>query len=120
MYMVLYYDTRVRSTVLARWAKDRIPILESKEKETIPESDVESHESSVFKDTRIPISFKKAIAAELYKDETEEIKAEVRSKREAGPVYKNVYDVTQESERMELIDEYQKYVHSPAATLPST
>ena len=107
--MALYYDTRIRATVVERWEKARIPSMEATVRVTIPDSDIEPHESSTFKDPKIPLTFKCAIAQELFDKETDEIKEIVRSKRSEGPVDKTVYN-TDGEERMELIEEYHKYV----------
>lgn len=108
--MTLYYDSRIRQTVLSRWEKQHPPSMECRIEFKIPEGDIEPHESCLYRDTKIPITFKNAIAQELYENETEMIKADVRSKREEC-VTKTVYN-TSGSERMELVHYYQKYVHS--------
>lgn len=109
--MALYYDTRIREVVLNRWAEGGFPRMEAAVTVVIPEEDIEPHESFTFKDTRIPITFKNAVAQELYANETDAIKAEVRSRREAGSVHKTVYN-TEGSERANLVEEYHKYVHT--------
>ena len=119
MYMKLYYDARIRTTVLARWPLERIAILEAKVTETIPEGEIEPHESFLFKDLRIPISFKSRIAQELFDAETEEIRAEVIAKQNEGPIVKTVYN-TEGKERMLLVEEYQRYACAFAVALPST
>lgn len=43
----------------------------------VPEDEVDPEDSSLFKDTKIPICFKNHVAQELYDAEEEEIKAEV-------------------------------------------
>ena len=113
MYMALYYDTHIRKVVLKRWAEDRIPNMESTVESNLPESDIEPHEGYTFKDMKIPISFKVAIAQGLYEKETDEIKADVQSKRARAldSEIKTVYN-TSGSERMALVHEYQKYVRS--------
>jgi len=108
MYMTLYYDSRIRQTVLKRWAEGRAGMEYSAEL-TIPEGEIEPHESCIYKDGKISIGFKTAVAQELYENETEAIKAEVRSKREES--VKTVYN-TSGDERMELIHSYQKYACS--------
>ena len=111
MYMSLYYSERIRPTVQSRWEKERIPCLESNITSTIPESDLEPDEIPVFSDMKIPISFKNIVAKDLYEKETEEIKARVRSLRNAGADQNTVY-TTEGRERMELLEEYQKYVRT--------
>lgn len=116
--MSLYYSARIRETVLKRWAEDRIPNMESGIESNLPESDIAPHEEYAFKDMKIPIAFKVAISHELYENETETIKADVRSKREAlGPIAKTVHN-TNGSERMALIHEYQQYVCSLLHSYP--
>ena len=41
MYMILYYDSRIRETVVKRWAEDRVPSLESRVEVNIPEDEIE-------------------------------------------------------------------------------
>jgi hypothetical protein len=108
-YMTLYYDTRVRKTVLARWEEDRIPQLESNITTEIPEDEVRPEDSVFFKDMRIPICYKQAIAQELWENEGEAIKAEVRSHRNTEVATKTVYD-TDGEERLKLLREYIKWV----------
>jgi len=109
MYMVLYYDSRIRQTVLERWAEGHVGV-ESRVESTIPDGDIEPHESCIYRDAKIPITFKNAVAQELFENETVAIKAEVRSKREEGTV-KTVYN-TRGDQRMELIHDYQRYARS--------
>jgi hypothetical protein len=111
MYMILYYDTRIRQVVVKRWAEDRVPSMESRVEVTIPEGEIESHESFTLRDPKIPITYKNAIAEKLYKAESEVIKAEVRSQREAWHDGKTVR-TDDEDERLALVREYQKYVRS--------
>jgi len=108
--MSLYYDTRIRSTVVERWAKVDVSNMDFGGPET-PEDQVDPEDSSLFKDTKIPLCFKNQIAQELYDKEEEEIKEAVRSKREADALIKTVY-TTVGSEREELVREFQRYVAS--------
>ena len=41
MYMVLYYDTRIQTTVVKRWAEDGVPNLESRVEVNVPESEID-------------------------------------------------------------------------------
>lgn len=109
VYMSLFYDTRIREIVVERWADARIPNMDfSGSSAAIPESQVDSEDSSLFKDTKIPLCFKNLVAQELYDAEEEEIKVEVRSKREAGALIKTVYNAGSEEERLEIVREYRK------------
>lgn len=109
VYMSLFYDTRIRKTVVERWAATHIPNMDfSGSSAAIPESQVDPEDSSLFKDTKVPLCFKNLIAQELYDAEEEEIKAEVRSKREAGTLIKTVYNAGSEKERLEIVREYRK------------
>lgn len=107
-YMALYYDTRIRSTVVKRWADAGIPNMDfSGGLEEIPEDQIDPDDSSLMKDIKIPLCFKNLVAQELFDKEEEEIKAAVRSKRDADVVIKTVYN-TDEEARSELVREYQK------------
>ena len=77
MYMILYYDSRIRETVVKCWAEDGVPNLEYQTKVDIPEDKIAPHDSFDMKDPKIPISYKAAIARRLYKAESEVIKADV-------------------------------------------
>jgi len=106
-YMILFYESRIRPTVLARWASDKIQYLGSKVELNIPESEILPEDSHLLKDTVIPISYKNMIAQELWDAEDEAIKREVRSQRQYDTVYKTVYN-TDGKERMGVIREYTK------------
>ena len=108
MYMVLYYDNRIRKTVLRRWAEDRVVCLESRVKVNIPESQIERHESFTLKDPNIPVSYKFAISQILYNAESEVIKAEVRSQRESWHENGRTVRTSDEEERVSLVHDYQK------------
>ena len=112
MYMILYYDTRIRETVVKRWAEDRVPSLEYRVELDIPEDEVEPCESYNMKDQKIPITYKNAIAQELYEAESEMIKMEVRSQREAWYEGSRTVRTDDEDQREILVREYQRYVHS--------
>jgi hypothetical protein len=113
MYMILYYDTRIRETVIKAWAEDRVPALESRVEDTIPDDEIEPYESFLFKDSKIPISYKKGIAQKLFDAESDAFKAGVRVQKEAWQLGKSVR-TGDEEERVELVRQYQKYV--PAST----
>ena len=104
--MSLYYDARIRPTVVERWTEAAIPNMDFSRAE-LPEDQVDPEDSALFKDTRIPLCFKNQIAKELYDAEEEEVKKAVRSKREADLVAKTVYNTAGE-ERLELVRNYQK------------
>ena len=120
MYMILYYDTRIRQTVVKRWAEDRVASLESRVKVNIPEEEIEPHESFTLKDPKIPVSYKNAIAQKLYDAESEVIKAEVRKQREvwhSDHVLKTVR-TDDDEERLTLVRQYQKYATPTTASSP--
>lgn len=104
--MTLYYDTRIRETVTKEWAEAALPNMDFSRQE-IPEEQVDPEDSSLFKDTKIPLCFKNSVAQRLYETEEEEIKEAVRSRREADLLNKSVYDAPEE-ERLELVRDYQK------------
>jgi len=106
--MALYYDTRIRPTVVKEWGEANLPNMDFSRSE-VPEEQVEPEDSHLFKDTRIPICFKNDIARRLYEAEEEVIKAAVRSKREEDLLIKTVYNIGNEEARMELVRKYQKY-----------
>ena len=105
--MTLYYDSCIRKTVLERWKKERIPLLEANLPMEIPEDEVDPSKSAIFKDMKIPISFKNEVAQSLWENEDEAIKNYVRSKRNGDVVTKTVYN-TEGEERLELLRQYVK------------
>lgn len=109
MYMILHYETRIRKTVVKCWAENCIPSLESQVKVNIPEDEIEPHESYTFKDLKIPIAYKNAIATQLYEAESETFKTEVRKQKEAWRDGKTVH-TDDENKWLELVCEYQKCV----------
>jgi hypothetical protein len=106
-YMTLYYDTRIRKTVIDRWDKNKIPQLEPSVRVVIPENEVAPEESAIFKDTGIPISFKNSIAQELWEKEDDTTKSRVRSHRDSEFAINTVYN-TDGDDRMELLRQYIK------------
>ena len=110
MYMILYYDTRIRETVVKRWEKDRVECMESRVEVNIPESEIDPEDSFLMKDPKIPISYKNAIAQKLYDAESEVIKAEVLLQREARHMSGRTVRTENEGERLALVREYHKYV----------
>jgi hypothetical protein len=106
--MSLYYDTRIRPTVVKEWAEASIPNMDFSRSE-LPEEQVDPEDSHLFKDTKIPLCFKNNVAQRLYEVEEKDIKDAVRSKREEDLLIKNVRNISEE-ERLELVQEYQKYV----------
>lgn len=107
VYMALYYETRIREVVKQRWAAAGISNMDFGGQE-IPEDQVDPEESSVFKDTKIPLFYKNMVAQGLYEAEEEAIKAHVRLVREEEHQIKTVYNTTS-TERIELVREYQRY-----------
>ena len=104
--MGLYYDTRIRKVVVEKWAEANLPNMDFSHEE-IPEKEVDPEDSSLFKDTKVPLFFKNLIAQELYDAEEVAIKEEVRSTRETELLVKTVYDANEE-DRLELVREYHK------------
>jgi len=108
VYMSLYYNDRIRETVVDRWAKTGVTGMDFSGSEAqIPEDEISPEDSSFFRDTKIPLCFKNQIAKELYDAEEEEIKETVRSRRESEIAVKTVYDASEE-DRLELVQGYQK------------
>lgn len=105
--MSLYYDSRIRKVVVERWASDRIPQLEANPPFEIPEEEIAPEESSIFKDMKIPISYKNAIAQELWEKEDEAIKSHVRSQRGTEVAPRTVYNTGGE-ERLDILNQYIK------------
>jgi hypothetical protein len=101
-----YYDSRIRPVVVERWTKANLPNMDFSRSE-IPEEEVDLEDSALMKDTKIPLCFKNNVAQQLYDAEEDEIKRVVRSKREAQPLIKDVYNASEE-DRLELIRGYQK------------
>ncbi|KAF9642349.1 hypothetical protein BDM02DRAFT_3133146 [Thelephora ganbajun] len=62
----------------------------------IPEEQINPEDSSLLKDTRIPLCYKNQVAQELYNVEEEEIKQVVRSKRKEDTLVKTVYNTSDE------------------------
>lgn len=106
MYMSLYYDMRIRSTVVKEWKETKIPNMDfSGLHPEVPENQIDPKDSHLFKDIKIPLCFKRSVAQRLYEAEEEE----VQSKHEQRLLIKTIY-VIGEEERLELVQEYQKYV----------
>ena len=103
--MTLYYDTRIRPTVVKQWTAAGITNMDFSRSE-IPEDEVDPKDSTLFKDTKIPLCFKNQVAKELYIAEEEAIKAEVRSKCARSSV-RSVYNASEE-DRLELVQNYRK------------
>ena len=109
MYMILYYDDRIRETVASRWAKVRVPNLECTVEVNVPESEISHEDSFLLKDPRIPITFKNEIAQELYEAESKEIKAKVWSEGETWqPGSDQTVRTDDEDDRLALVHEYHK------------
>ena len=104
--MSMFYDDRIREVVKERWAKANLPSIDFS-RSHIPEDQVDSEDSSLLKDTKIPLHFKNLVAQELYEAEEEDIKKSVRSKRDAAMFDATVYNTSGE-ERVELVRAYQK------------
>ena len=68
----------------------------------VSEEQVDPEDSSLFKDTRVPLTFKNEIMLELYNAEEEQIKTEVQSKHEYSPV-KTIYNASSEEDQMVLV-----------------
>ena len=113
MYMVLYYDSRIRETVLKRWEEDHAVIQESRVEVNILDNEIEPHESFNLKDPKIPITYKNMVAQKLYDEESEAIKVEVRRQREAwhSDLTLKTVRTDDEEERLALVRQYHKCVH---------
>ena len=108
VYMSLYYNDRIRQTVIDRWAAIGLTGMDfSRPEDQIPEDKISPEDSSLYRDTKIPLSFKNQIARELYDAEEDEITETVRSRRESEMAVKTVYD-TNEEDRLELVQSYQR------------
>lgn len=108
--MTLFYDSRIRPTVLLRWAKDKATYPGSTTVPDLPEDGALAEgavDGHIFKDMKVPISYKNSIAQELWDREDEVVKKQVRSRRESGPAFKTVYN-TEGKERSKLVLEYSK------------
>lgn len=102
----MFYTSRIRPTVLSRWAEVKAAYPGSNDAQDLAEGEPLS-ENGVFRDVTIPISYKNAIAQELWDAEDEGIKKQVWARRETDPGYKTVYN-TDGQERLELVREYSK------------
>ena len=111
MYMILYYDSRIREVVVERWSKDRVLSLEGRAEVNIPENEIDSYDSFTLKDPKIPVAYKNAIAQELYDKESEATKAEVRAQREIWRENGETVRTDDNEIRLELVREYDKYAH---------
>ena len=81
--MSLYYDERIRTTVVKEWDEAGLPDMDfSGAYPEPPESEVDPEDSHLLKDIKIPLCFKNSVARRLYEAEEEEIKTAVRSKRD--------------------------------------
>ena len=92
---------------MERWAADDLSKTVDFSRSKIPEDPVDPEDSMLLKDTAIPLTFKNEVARDLYKDEDEEIKRIVRSKRDADMFSGTVYSTVGE-DRAELVRAYQK------------
>jgi len=108
--MILHYD-RIRDVITKRWEeRDRVPSLEFSVTD-VPEGLFDFRDSPVVKDQKIPLYYKKFVAKELYQDEPETVKAEVRAHREAWHCgLDKTVRTDDEDERLQLVREYDRYV----------
>ena len=120
MYMILYYDSWIRATVVKCWDEDSVPGLEPQVEVNIPENEIEPHESYSLRDPKIPISYKKAIAQKLYEAESEVVKAEVRRQREVWRENGTTIHTEDKDERKVLVREYQRCVYSLSKRYPQS
>lgn len=110
--MSLYYDKKIRRTAVKEWEEAKIPNMDfSGSGPGIPEDQVDSQDSYLFKDTKVPLYFKNCVTQWLYEAEEEEIKQIVRSTCEEKLLTKTAYSLCEE-EWLELVEEYQKYATS--------
>lgn len=106
--MTLYYDKRIRPTLLERWAEANLPNMDfSGGAPKIPEEKIDPKDSALLKDDEVPLCFKNHIAQELYEAEEESIKEAVRLRRDKDMSIKTIYDVDEE-DRLELVRDYHK------------
>lgn len=119
VYMTLYYDTRIRQTIIKEWGEANIPNMDfSGSHPETPESQVDPEDSHLLKDIKIPLRFKNSVTQRLYEAEEEEVKKVVQLKREQELLIKTVYNVREE-ERLELVQEYQKCVAGVILRIPN-
>ena len=111
MYMILYYDTRIREAVVKGWEEDRVPSMETNVDVDVPEKEIDPEDSFLMKDPKIPISYKNSIAQKLYEAESEAIKADVRLQQEVWHTNGRTVHTEDENERLALVRQYQKYVY---------
>ena len=116
VYMALYYEDRIRETVVERWAGVGATGLNFSASEEPAEIDPE--DSSLLRDTKIPLCFKNQIAKELYDAEEEEIKELVRYRRTSEAKVNTVYN-TNKRERSELVRDYQRLAVSLTPDAPN-
>ena len=113
VYMSLYYDMQIWSTVVKEWNQVNIPNMDfSGSQPEILKNQVDPEDSHLFKDTKIPLFFKNSVAQQLYEAEEDEIKEKVWLKCEGNILIRTVYNLD-EKEWLELVQEYQKYVAAP-------
>lgn len=110
MYMILYYDSRIRDAVVEGWAVDRVERLEYRAEVNIPEDKIHPHDSYNFKDPKIPITYKNSVAQRLYAAESDVFKAHIRTQLEAWNDNGTTVHTNDEDERLTLVREYHKYV----------
>ena len=75
-YMSMFYTSQIQPTVLSRWAEVKAAYPGSNDAQDLAEGEPLS-ENGVFRDVTIPISYKNAIAQELWDVEDEGIKKQV-------------------------------------------
>lgn len=105
--MNLFYDSRIRATVEKRWATEGKKKPKAVVAAEIAEDNALSEQASGSEGPKIEIWFKVKIATELWQNETESIKKEVRARREEEVAIKTVFN-TEGKERIELLNEYIK------------
>lgn len=110
MFMTLHYADKIRETVKERWKATGSPGLQVGAVEG--HELLDSRDDWLVKDPTIPITFKKAIARELFKGESEAFKCEIRAHIEAWTSDGRTVRTNDEDERLELVRDYKKYVRS--------
>ena len=109
IYMRLYYDARIRETVLKQWKEADLKYMEANVRlPPIPEDSIDPEDSYLFKDERIPVNFKNHVAQKLYEKEEEAIVASVQAQRKQELNKLTVYTAKSEEDRLDLVRELHK------------
>ena len=107
IYMRLYYDTRIRDTIVKEWDAAGLKNMEVQVRSPQAEESIDPDVSYLLKDGRVPINFKNHVAQKLYETEEDEIKEAVRTKRKEDLSQLTVFSANEE-DRLDLVREYHK------------